>query len=103
MALTKPAGCALQVFGAGALLGGCGMMSDALTPGSTDSATPGLLLLILGAAVFAAGGMPARQAAKARAAAAAEASRPRQKCPGCAELILAEARKCKHCGEAIQG
>lgn len=23
-----------------------------------------------------------------------------KKCPACAELILAEARKCKHCGEA---
>ena len=24
----------------------------------------------------------------------------KKKCPACAELILAEARKCKHCGEA---
>lgn len=25
-----------------------------------------------------------------------------RRCPACAELILAEARKCKHCGEEIQ-
>jgi RNA polymerase subunit RPABC4/transcription elongation factor Spt4 len=24
-----------------------------------------------------------------------------KKCPACAELVKAEARKCKHCGEAL--
>lgn len=32
----------------------------------------------------------------------ANASKPAQKkCPACAEMVLAEARKCKHCGEAL--
>jgi len=26
---------------------------------------------------------------------------PTKKCPACAELILAEAKKCKHCGEIL--
>lgn len=30
-----------------------------------------------------------------------EDSRPRVKCPFCAELILTEARVCKHCGHEI--
>jgi drug/metabolite transporter (DMT)-like permease len=61
MSLTKPAGCALQVLGLALLCGGCLMVSSALHPGSDSSSIPGFIVLLVGAAMMASGGMRARQ------------------------------------------
>lgn len=58
----------------------------------------GLLLTIPLHLIFAAIAAPRRAAA---AAAQADAG-PQRRCPECRELVRADARKCKHCGSALQ-
>lgn len=103
MALTKPAGVALQLVGLLVVsIGGMAMCSARMGGGSIFSCPGifGLLALIVGVSSMAAGGEPARAEARAREAAARAERAPKKKCAACAEMILAEAKKCRFCGEA---
>lgn len=61
-------------------------------------AAGGLLLTIPLHVIYAAMSGPRRAAA----AASQTDTTPQRRCPECRELVRADARKCKHCGSALQ-
>lgn len=95
MALTKPAGCVLQGLALTLMLGSCFGISSSLQPShplSYGGLIAGIFFMFIGAWLFVKGRTPALP----------HGGRATKKCPACAEEVLAEARKCKHCGEVIQ-
>lgn len=63
MALTRPAGVALQLLALGVGFGGCVMTNGSLRPGG-DGSLSGIFVMLIAAALFVVGGAPARRKAK---------------------------------------
>jgi hypothetical protein len=96
MPLTKPAGCILQIIGLNLILlglGGCIYEADKFDRAPWVS----LLLLVGGIVLIYLGTQPGRQAATIRERQFLETQRAVKPCPFCAEEILVDAVKCKHC------
>jgi hypothetical protein len=104
MGLTKPAGCLLQLIALVVLFSGWGACLSGMTASDNGRTAIGVIVVIVGTVLFWLGRQPAVESARARGAGAkmqAPTPAPTRKCPMCAETILVEAKKCKHCGSIL--
>lgn len=79
----------------------CAIASAAIMSGKTDSQGKVVLYLLLGLFIGIFGVILAAVAPNEKASPASSPSQPTRSCPMCREVILADALKCKHCGERI--